>query len=211
MGLQAFVRFLVPRENHFYTFLERQAGVAHDGAVVMATFSTGNAVAVRDAMQDLEHEGDKIVHEMEEALARTFVTPIDREDLHSLSIEIDDILDHTNGAARACVLFGVEEPNEAMTKLFGVLVRCTEVLENAMPMLRKHEYADLIETARRVHALEKEGDQIYRSAISALFHDASIDAKELLRVKGVLEDLENAIDQCEHVADRLSNLGVKHG
>lgn len=211
MGLQAFIRFFAPREDHFYAFLERQAAVAHDGAVALATFRDGNGAAVRDAVQDLEHQGDKIVHEMEEALARTFVTPIDREDLHSLSTTIDDILDLTNGAARACTLFGIDRPTEPMTKLMGVLVRSTDIIKVTMPMLRKHEYGEIIEAVRGIRALEKEADQIYRNAVSVLFRDAAVDAKELLREKGVLEDLENAIDSCEHVADRLTNLSVKHG
>jgi len=211
MGLQALIRFFAPREDHFYAFLERHAAVAHDAAVALATFRDGNGAAVRDAVQDLEHQGDKIVHEMEEALARTFVTPIDREDLHSLSTTIDDILDLTNGAARACTLFGVDRPTEPMTKLMGVLVRSTEIIKAAMPMLRKHEYGGIIEAVRGIRALEKEADQIYRNAVSALFRDAAVDAKALLREKGVLEDLENAIDSCEHVADRLTILSVKHG
>lgn len=211
MGFAAVIRFLVPRADHFYTFLERQAAVAHEGAVALAKFVEGNGKTVRDVVQEFEHKGDSIVHEMEEALARTFVTPIDREDLHSLSTKIDDILDLTNGAARACALFGVERPSEAMTKLIAVLVRCTDVIQAVMPKLRKHAYAEIMEDVKGLRLLEKEGDQIYRNAVSALFLDPAVDAKTLLREKGVLEDLENAIDSCEDVAERLMNLSVKHG
>ncbi len=211
MGFAAVLRFLVPKADHFYTFLERQAVVAHEGAVALATFVEGNGPMVRDAVQDFEHRGDSIVHEMEEALARTFVTPIDREDLHSLSTTIDDILDLTNGAARACALFGVERPSEAMTKLMAVLVRCTEVIKTVMPKLRKHAYGEIIGDVKVMKSLEKEADHIYRNAVSALFRDTTIDAKTLLREKGVLEDLENAIDSCEELAERLANLSVKHG
>jgi predicted phosphate transport protein (TIGR00153 family) len=211
MGFAAVLRFLVPKADHFYTFLERQAVVAHDGAVALATFIEGNGPMVRDAVQGFEHQGDSIVHEMEEALARTFVTPIDREDLHSLSTTIDDILDLTNGAARACSLFGVERPSEAMTKLMAILVRCTEVLRAVMPKLRKHSYAEIMDDVKVMKTLEKEGDRVYRDAVSALFRDPTIDAKALLREKGVLEDLENAIDSCEDAAERLTNLAVKHG
>jgi uncharacterized protein len=211
MGFAAVLRFLVPKADHFYTFLERQATVAHEGAVALATFTEGNGPAVRDAVQVCEHQGDSIVHEMEEALARTFVTPIDREDLHSLSTTIDDILDLTNGAARASTLFGIERPSEAMTKLMALLVRATEVLKEVMPKLRKHAYAEVMEEVKGIRALEKEGDKIYRDAVSALFRDPAIDAKALLREKGVLEDLENAIDSCEDAAERLTNLAVKHG
>lgn len=211
MGFAAVIRFLVPRADHFYTFLERQAVVAHDGAVAFSAFVEGNGPMVRDAVQDFEHQGDRIVHEMEEALARTFVTPIDREDLHILSTTIDDILDLTNGAARACALFGVDRPSEAMTKLMGILVQCTEVLKVVMPKLREHAYAEIMEEVKRIKTLEKQGDQIYREAVSALFRNPAVDAKTLMREKGVLEDLENAIDSCEEAAERLTNLSVKHG
>src|SRR5262245_60045523 len=115
MGIQAAIRWLLPREDHFYDFLERQAKAAHEGARALAKFSTNGTTAAqaRDAVQVIEHEGDKIVHEMEEALAKTFVTPIDREDLQKLSSELDTVLDLTNGAIRACVLLGVEKPTEA--------------------------------------------------------------------------------------------------
>jgi uncharacterized protein Yka (UPF0111/DUF47 family) len=211
MGFAAVLRFFVPKADHFYTFLERQAVVAHDGAVALAKFVEGNGPTVRDAVQVCEHQGDSIVHEMEEALARTFVTPIDREDLHSLSTTIDDILDLTNGAARACSLFGIDRPSEAMTKLMAILVRCTELLQAVMPKLRKHAYAEIIAEAKGMKALEKEADKVYRDAVAALFRDPTVDAKVLLREKGVLDDLENATDACEDAAERLINLAVKHG
>jgi uncharacterized protein Yka (UPF0111/DUF47 family) len=148
---------------------------------------------------------------MDDALARSFVTPIDREDLQKLSKELDDVLDLTNGAVRACVLFGVDEPTEPMKKLIDKLVECTEVLKKAAPNLRTHKYTDLVETARAMRKLEKDGDTVFRDAVSQLFHDDKVDAKKLIREREVLEDLENAIDHCEHVAATLANLAVKHG
>ncbi len=211
MSIQGVIRFLLPREDHFYDFLEQQAAVAHKGARVLVSFKEGDVVGVRDAVQRLEHEGDRIVHEMEEALARTFVTPIDREDLQKLSSELDDVLDLMNGTVRAAALYGVDRATDPMMKLIDVLVRCTEVLEVAIPKLRKHRYQELVESARAIRKLEKEGDAIFRGAVSGLFHDGAIDAKQLLREKEVLEGLENAIDVCNNVADTLTNLAVKHG
>jgi uncharacterized protein len=98
-----------------------------------------------------------------------------------------------------------------MTKLMAVLVKCTDVLKRVMPKLREHAYAEIMDEVKTIKTLEKEGDRIYRDAVSALFRDPAIDAKVLLREKGVLEDLENAIDSCEEAAERLTNLSVKHG
>ncbi len=213
MGLQDLVRWLLPKEEHFYDFLERQAVAAHDGAMALATFKTegASAEAVAKRVQEVEHAGDAIVHDLEEALAKTFVTPIDREDLQKLSSELDDILDLTNGAARASVLFGVARPTPAMSTLIDKLVECTTVLKDALPNLRKHAYTELVNTSRELRKLEKEADTVYREAVRVLFADASVDAKVLLREKEVLEDLEKAIDHCEYVANTLANLAVKHG
>src|SRR5256885_15677193 len=124
MGLQDLVRWFLPKEEHFYVFLERQAIAAHEGATALATFKDDavSAEAVAKTVQVIEHQGDSIVHELEEALAKTFVTPIDREDLQKLSSQLDDILDLTNGAARAAVLFRVKRPTAAMITLMDKLV-----------------------------------------------------------------------------------------
>jgi predicted phosphate transport protein (TIGR00153 family) len=210
MSLQSIVRWLVPRENHFYDYLESQADAAHDGAVALARFKDGrSAVEVRDAVLAIEHKGDDISHQMEQALAKTFVTPIDREDLHKLSTELDDILDLANGAIRAATLYGVDAPTEPMKKLMDILVECTRVLKAAMPHLRKNGYAEIMEATHAIRLLEKDGDTVYREAVSVLFNDA--DAKRILREKQVLEDLENALDACEQLGETLANLAVKHG
>ena len=213
MGLQAIVRWFLPREDHFYGFLEDQAVVAYEAAVAVARFKdeSVSAAEMRAEVQELEHKGDRIAHEVEEMIARTFVTPIDREDLQKLSQELDDVLDLMNGAARACVLYGVERPTLPMVGLMDKLVECTAVLKNALPHLRAHRYNDLIEASREVRKLEKDGDTVFRSAISALFKDSAVDAKQLLREREVLEHLENSIDYCQHVGSTLANLAIKHG
>ncbi len=213
MGIQDIIRFLLPREDHFYDYLEKQAKVAHAGAVALSKFTESGHTAdeAREAVQKCEHEGDKIVHEMEEALAKTFVTPIDREDLQRLSSELDDVLDLTNGAIRACTMLGVEEATEPMKKLVKILVDCTHRLDVVMPKLRRHEYEDIVACARELRKVEKDADTVYREAISSLFKDSTVDAKRLIREKTVLEDLENAVDQCDYIADTLTNLAVKNG
>jgi uncharacterized protein Yka (UPF0111/DUF47 family) len=98
-----------------------------------------------------------------------------------------------------------------MGRLMGLLEQSTAVLRDAMPKLRKHAYAELLDASREMRKLEKEGDGVFREAISALFHNESASARVMLSEKEVLEDLENAIDQCEMVAETLANLAVKHG
>jgi uncharacterized protein Yka (UPF0111/DUF47 family) len=213
LGVQDFIRWLLPREEVFYDLLERQGALALDAATALARFSEPGITAdeVGDTVQDIEHKADKIVHEIEEALAKTFVTPIDREDIQHLSSELDDIVDLTNQAARAAMLLGVDRPTEPMKQLFRVLIEATELLREGLPNLRRHRYDALIAAARKLRQVEKEGDRIHRDALRVLFHTAEIDVRVLLREREMLETLEAAIDHCESVANTLANLAIKHG
>jgi len=222
MGIQDVIRIFLPKEEHFYDFLEKQAHAALAGAKAIAKFADNGTSAeeARDAVQKCEHEGDKFVHDMEEALAKTFVTPIDREDLQRLSSELDNVLDLTNGAIRACVMLGVQKPTEAMKQLIHHIVECTQKIDAIIPKLRKHEYAGIVEAARELRKIEKAADTVYRTAISELFRDGegggpfragANDARVLIREKTVLDDLENAIDACDAIADTLTNLAIKNG
>jgi uncharacterized protein Yka (UPF0111/DUF47 family) len=212
MALQTLVRFLLPKEEHFYDYLEAQAALCLDAATALRGFKDGQSpAAVRDAVQVVEHKADDYVRKMEDALANTFVTPIDREDLHRLCGELDDVVDLTNLAARACAVYGVAAATPAMGKLMDLLVACATAIKEAVPRLRKHEYEALIESGRTLRGLEKEADVVYRAEVSVLFTSQNVDAKELLRQKEVLDDIERAVDSCDNVADLLSNLAVKHG
>ena len=213
MGLQDIVRWLLPKEDQFYTYLEDLAIASHEAAVTMARWKEPNASSkdICDAVQVIEHKADGIIEQLEDGLARTFVTPLDREDLHRLGSELDDIVDLTNLAARACVLYGVDRPTPAMMRLMDVLVESTQVLKSSVPFLRAHRYGDLVEAARTLRQLEKDADKAYRDEISRLFGDDSVDAKSILKLREVLEDMERAVDHCDHVAETLSNLAVKHG
>jgi len=212
MGLQDMVRWLLPREDKFYGLIERQ-GVLLDEAAKALMQLAGDAqpAEVHEAVREIEHRADAIVYEIEEQLAAVFVTPIDREDIQLLASALDDIIDYINLTARTFVLFGVARPTPPMVAMMEVLVKMAEFLRSELPALRTHEYTRLIAAGRVIKQHEKDGDRIFRNAVSQLFHDPTIDAKELLRQKEVLEDLELAIDKCETVSERLKNLAVKHG
>lgn len=213
MDLPSIVRFILPKEDRFFEILEAQGNLAHEAATVLARFKDDSVPCedVRSDIQTLEHKGDCLVSDMETALARTFVTPMDREDLQRLSSKLDDVVDVANVVIRECVLFGVARPTAPMSELIGIFCECTRVLASAVLRLRKHEYEKLLEEVRVVRKLEKDGDNVFRAAVSALFQDATINAKVLIREKQVLGGLEHAIDECDHVAGTLTNLAVKLG
>jgi uncharacterized protein Yka (UPF0111/DUF47 family) len=209
--LNALLRLIRPRSEHFYVFLEKQAELALAGARALEAITRpgANPEAVRDSIRELEHQGDAQVHGMINALSETFVTPIDREDLQRLSKRIDDILDLTNATGKACVTFGIEQPTPAMKLLIAKLVESSDLINQAVPKLRTHAYPEAIRICARVSISEKDGDVVYRDALSKLFHDPAIDAKTILREREVLDDLEKAINRCEQVADLITTVAVK--
>ncbi len=212
MSLNAVLRLLLPKADHFYDHIEQLSVIIHQAAVVLteAKAPGANLESIRQRIQDLEHQGDQQVHKMLASLSATFVTPIDREDLQRLSKRLDDILDLVNAAIRACVIFGVANPTQPMRLLIDKLVECTALLQEAVPKLRSHNYPEAIRICSRVSIAEKDGDSVYRDALLQLFHDPAIDAKTILREREVLEDLEKAINRCENVAELITNVAVKN-
>jgi predicted phosphate transport protein (TIGR00153 family) len=211
MGFQSLVRWLLPRENHFYEMLEELGRMSHEAAVALSRFQDCPAAEVQDTVQGIEHAADDVVRRMEEALAKTFVTPIDREDLHRLTAELDDIVDLANLTARAFSLYNIDRPTGPMVALMQKLVAVTAMIRDMVPHLRQHRYTDLLDSGRKVRLIEKEADTIYRAAISSLFRESHSDFRKLLSQKEALDDLEHAVDHCDNVADLLANLAVKHG
>ena len=213
MSLEQAIRWILPKEHGFFELMERQATTAHRAAQALAKLAEDGTkpAEVRASVQAIEHEGDALVHEIEEALARTFVTPIDREDIQRLSTYLDDICDVINHTGRSFALYGAEKASPSMALLLGDLVTCTGLIAQHLPALRKGEYADLREASRSVKATEKHADDVFRDAVSQLFRDTSIDAKALVRDKELLEGLEKAIDACEDAAEFIMNMAIKHG
>jgi uncharacterized protein len=212
MSFQKLINWLLPREDHFYDYLEQQAKVAQRAIPVLARFveEGANYEEIRAEVTRIEKEGDRIVDEVLKALSDTFVTPIDREDLQRLSKKIDDILDYVNLTARSLVIFALERPTAPMVRQLETLKESCDVLVEIMPCLRKKQYDALIQGCQRIHNLEKKADQIFRTELSRLFHDPTVDAKDILRAREVLDHLETAVDSCDAVAETLMNVAVKH-
>ncbi|MFZ5441741.1 MAG: DUF47 domain-containing protein [Myxococcota bacterium] len=211
MAFQDLIRFILPREDHWYDMLEELASLGYEASKALHTFKDTPASKVRESVQAIEHKADDVVRKMEDALARTFVTPLDREDLHRLTSELDDIIDLCNLSARAFNLYHLERPTAPMVQIMEKLEACTKLISETVPALRKHQYTALLDGGRKVRALEKEADSIYRQAISTLFSESHPDFRELLKQKEALDDLEAAVDYCDNVADLLANVAVKNG
>lgn len=213
MTVQAFIRTLLPKDDKFFALMEKQSLVLHEGAVALAKFTDkgANAHDIALSVQELEHQGDALMHQVEEALEASFVTPIDREDIQRVAVRSDDVLDLLNHTARSFDLYGVEAPSPPMSKQMALLLDGTELLKTTLIKLRQADYGGIRDANREIKKIEKEGDRIFREAVAQLFRDPSIDAKILVRDKELLESLEEALDACEDLGELLAHLAVKNG
>ena len=154
-----------------------------------------------------EQEGDRITHDIHTRLNKTFVTPIDREDILALASALDDIIDLIDEVSDYLGLYQIEAPMEQAQRLAHILVQATRQIANAMPRLRS--FQDLSHFTVEVNRLENDGDRTSRDAIASLFH-GGIDPMVVIRWKDIFERLEEAIDACEHVANVLEGITIKN-
>jgi predicted phosphate transport protein (TIGR00153 family) len=170
-----------------------------------------NTRALAARIKEIEHETDVITHACVERLHKTFITPLDRDDIHRLITRMDDVMDYIESASAAVMLYELTEMTDAARALADVLVRATEAVAVAIKGLNDLKRpAAILNACIEVNRLENEGDEILRSALADLFRGAS-DPLLVLKWKEVYEALENATDRCEDVANVIEGVVLEHG
>jgi predicted phosphate transport protein (TIGR00153 family) len=215
MFLDRFLRLLLPRQDQFFTLLEEIAVKMTAAAAVFDELATAGTheqfAAIADRLKPIEREADQLCHRVYEELDKTFVTPIDREDLAHLTSALDDVVDAMEHSAAFAALFRFDALTEPMRQLVRITTRSVAELSRAVGNLRKFGDADAVrEQTVAVHTLENEADAVYRAAIQALFADG-IDSRELVRQKDMISALEDGVDLCEDAMDVIRSVIVKNG
>src|SRR5438105_10504926 len=194
---------LTPQKREFfdlYTSAARNAVAISQLLVeLLDSFPADGETKIRD-IKDLEHEGDRLTHELVDLLNRTFVTPFDRDDMYRLAGALDDICDHVDEAAGNIVGYGVKEIHPAAKAQGDVILRAASKLQEAVARLEG--FKDSSRQLMELRELEDEGDRLNREAVSELFR-TSDDAFLTLRSMDIHEQLEEAVDACENAADVL--------
>jgi predicted phosphate transport protein (TIGR00153 family) len=201
-----------PKSNQFFDLFEKAANNILQGAKLLEDFvSNQNGLEAKlKKIEDVEHAGDQITHDTMEMLNKTFITPLDREDIHALVSEMDDILDLIYGTANRIVLYKVPPASPDMKKVVQILVRAVEEVSKAVLRLRNLKKPEMIlAQCIEINRLENEADDALRLAISNLF-DREKDAIKVIKEKEILETLENATDRCEDVANVLEGIVLKN-
>jgi predicted phosphate transport protein (TIGR00153 family) len=200
---------LIPRDEQFFVmFTDLARRVTAAARLLDKLFAEPqNLAQYVSAIKDLEHEADVITHSVIGRIHKVFVTPIDREDIHLLVQELDDVIDMIDGCARRAQMFQIREVRESGRKLAEVLVRATEAIEWAVTSMKQ---AKIVEArSREIKRLEEEGDAVYNAAVAELF-SGNPDALEVIKWKELYDTMERALDQCEDVANVLESITIKH-
>lgn len=203
--------WLIPQEKKFYDLLEQYTELACEcSGVLIELFKDFDARESKyKEIKDLENAGDDLMHKIVEELNATFITPIDREDIHELANRMDDILDFIDGVAERVIIFKLKQPTKVLFELSDILQQATKELAAAMPLMRSHtKWNDMKKHYIAINRIENSGDALMRTALAELFD--TDDAIEIIKLKEIYENIEEAIDRCEDVAEILENLSVKH-
>jgi uncharacterized protein Yka (UPF0111/DUF47 family) len=200
---------VLPRDEKYFDRFSEMAQRIHEAARILDRFFRSEApvATVVDQIKRLEHECDEISHEILRGIDRTFITPIDREDIHRLAVRLDDVIDLIDGTARRLAVYNISEPTPAGRRLSEIIVQITGEMVEAVADLKKQK--GVIEHCIRMKKFENEGDVAYQEALGSLFRQ-SIPPIEVIKWKDVYEEMERCIDLCEAVAHVLESVVLKH-
>jgi uncharacterized protein len=214
MNLNRLIRKLLPGDDKFFRLLEESAQNLVEAGTLMVQIAGTKKRRDRDQLvmrvQDHEHRGDAITHRIFSELNATFVTPLDREDIHSLASSLDDVMDHMNGSAARLSIYDLKVMPPPMAELTRVLMGSMEELLRGVQYLRDLHHPDpLKQVLTKVNEYENEADAIFEEAIAKLFKKEK-DPIQLIKVKEVYVALELATDKCEDAANVMESILIKH-
>lgn len=201
---------LLPREDEYFTLFSQMTDKIKEASnilVEMMQDASGNFEAYVKRIKDVEHACDEVTHNLTVKLNKSFITPFDREDIYTLSVALDDVIDYIDAGARAILMYDIKEINEHAHRFAKVIQSLAIELHSAVSMLSKPD--GLNPHIVEIHRLENEADDIYFRAIGELFRH-STDAVMLIKWKELYEILENATDRCESVANIVEGIILKH-
>ena len=201
---------LIPRDEGFFVLFESLATrMTRSASLLNALFTEPTRLEqFAGQIKELEHQADETTHEIMKRIDKSFVTPLDREDIHLLANRLDNVVDLIDGTARAAQMFHLKDRREPAKELTQVLVRATEMIDLAVKSLKNSKEVQRI--GREMKLLEQEGDAIFSAAVGALF-EGTPNALDVIKWKELYSNIEHAIDECEDVLNVLESVAIKNG
>ena len=204
---------LTPKDMGFYDLFEQgTANLVIAAEKLVDLFDNyENVEAKAKELKELDHGGDVIAHEIIARLHRTFVTPIDREDITQLVHSMDDVMDFIEAAARSAFLYGITQPTERARELARIVLKMARKLNEVVPRLRRRDqYFWILKQCVEINTLENEADDVQHAALAELFEVCHLNACEVIKWREIYEHLESATDRGEDIANVLEGIVLKH-
>lgn len=214
MSLNSIFQYFVPKDKKFFPLFEQAGANLIEMAKLLQQSVNSTDPELRKTLskklEDLEHTGDKITHQIHLELGRNFITPFDREDIHALASSLDDVADFIFGASNRMQLYKVEKPTQPMIEITDLILEATEHVAKALFELKDlKNIRNITDSCVRINSVENKADYIFDKAVADLF-EYEKDAINLIKQKEVLSAMEDATDKCEDVANVLESILVKN-
>ena len=201
---------LIPRDERFFDlFAEIAVCLTGSATRLSQLFAEPDRLTVLVAeIKELEHKADQLTHSVNVRIDSSFVTPLDREDIHLLVTRLDNVVDLIDGTARRAVMFNLTEYREPARKLADCIVKAASEISQIIGDMKKPKEVSI--HAREIKRLEEEGDALYFDAVGALFRDPNADAIDVMKWKEMYDKLEDTLDECENVSNVLESISIKN-
>jgi predicted phosphate transport protein (TIGR00153 family) len=214
MSTNNIFQYFIPKDKKFFPLFEQDsANLIKLGEKLVEAVNTEDLAARFELfkdIEDLEHVGDEITHQIHLELSKNFITPFDREDIHHLASAIDDIADYIHGSASRMRLYKVDLITPPIKELAALILQGCQELDKAVRELRNlKNIRTIADSCVRINSIENKADSVFDNAVGELF-DNEKDAVILIKYKEVLSALETATDMCEDAANVLESILVKH-
>ncbi len=205
-------RKLIPRDEKFFDMFKKTADVLQQAANALQDMvdHPENIKSAASKLERFEHDADVLTHEVLIRLDKSFITPIDREDIHQLALGLDDCMDYMEAVTERMMLYDLNEITPPMKGLIEVLVKQVEEINKVIPVIKDFKYEKIIPHCVEINRLENLGDKISREAVAALFKGEK-NPLEVMKWRDIYDYLETATDKCEHVAGIIEGIVLKHG
>ena len=212
MNLNSIFQFLVPKDKKFFPLFEQAAA-----CLILLAEALHEAVNAPKAeredyyrkIEELEAEIEEITHKTHLELSRNFITPFDREDIHSLIKAIDNVADNMHGAASRMRLYQVEKITKSIRKLTEINLEACQLIGVGIKELKEMNHKNIKDTCKKINKLESKADSVFDKAVADIFENET-DTKNVIKYKEVLSALEMASDKCKSVSNVMEQISVKH-
>jgi uncharacterized protein len=207
---------LMPRERQFFELFNQHAAFINQGSAALASLlqtydDQANRARLINQIEEHEHSADRVTRETVALLHTTFITPLDRDDIHRLISRMDDILDLIQDTAESLMLYDIQKITPETVHLGDLVKLCCDRVLSAVALLSNMTNSPaILKICQEIDGLESDADRVMRAGISKLFRDES-DVRQLIKLKAVYELLESATDKCQDVANVIEGVVLEHG